>query len=134
MLERGSGRIINVSSAVADMNLEGTSAYNASKAALERFSSTLAVEVEGTGVVATTFRPGIVDTQMQADIRETPAYLFPRADLFQSFQDQNRLRPPTEPAQAILWLASHFAGDTNGQLFSMDDKTFQQHIASDLGG
>jgi NAD(P)-dependent dehydrogenase (short-subunit alcohol dehydrogenase family) len=133
MLERGNGRIINVSSGVADMNLEGTSAYNASKAALERFSGTLAAEVEGTGVVVTTLRPGIVDTQMQADIRETPANLFPQADLFQSFQDQNQLRPPTDPAQAILWLASHFANNTNGQLLRMDDETFQQHIASDLG-
>jgi NAD(P)-dependent dehydrogenase (short-subunit alcohol dehydrogenase family) len=132
MLERGSGRIINVSSGLAEMNLEGTSAYNASKAALERFSVTLAAEVEGTGIVVTTFRPGIVDTQMQADIRQTPPYLFPQADLFQSFHDQGQLRAPTESAQAILWLASHFADNTNGQLFRMDDETFQQRIATDL--
>src|SRR5512137_2743030 len=48
MLERGSGRIINISSALADVNLEGASAYNVSKAALERFSGTLAMEVKGT--------------------------------------------------------------------------------------
>jgi NAD(P)-dependent dehydrogenase (short-subunit alcohol dehydrogenase family) len=133
MLERGSGRIINVSSGLAEMNLEGTSAYNASKAALERFSGTLAAEVEGTGIVVTTFRPGIVDTPMQADIRETPSYLFPKVDLFQSFHEQGQLSSPTEPAQAILWLASHFANNTNGQLFSMADETFQQRIATDLG-
>jgi NAD(P)-dependent dehydrogenase (short-subunit alcohol dehydrogenase family) len=37
MLERGSGRIINVSSGAAESNLEGASAYTAGKAGLERF-------------------------------------------------------------------------------------------------
>jgi 3-oxoacyl-[acyl-carrier protein] reductase len=133
MIERGSGRIINVSSAAADINLEGTSAYNASKAALERFSSTLAAEVKGNGIVVTTFRPGTVDTQMQADIRQTPAQFFPKAGLFQSFYDKGQLRSPDEPAQAILWLASRFADEANGQLFDIEDKTFQQRIAADLG-
>jgi 3-oxoacyl-[acyl-carrier protein] reductase len=133
MIERGSGRIINVSSAAADINLEGTSAYNASKAALERFSSTLAAEVKENGIVVTTFRPGTVDTQMQTDIRQTPAQFFPKADLFQSFYDEGQLRSPNEPAQAILWLASRFADEANGQLFDIEDKEFQQWIVADLG-
>jgi len=132
MLERGAGRIINVSSAAADLNLEGTSAYNASKAALERFSGTLAAEVEGSGILVTVLRPGTVDTQMQADIRETPADHFPNTDLFQSLHDQGRLRPPDKPAQAILWLASHFADETNGQLFDLNDASFQRRIGADL--
>ncbi|MBN1220116.1 MAG: SDR family oxidoreductase [Anaerolineae bacterium] len=132
MLERGSGRIINISSAVADINLPGTSAYNASKAALERFSGTLAAEVEGSGIVVTTFRPGSVDTQMQVDLRETPASHFPQTTLFQSFYQQDRLYSPDESARAILWLASRFAATANGQRFDIEDKTFQQRIASDL--
>jgi NAD(P)-dependent dehydrogenase (short-subunit alcohol dehydrogenase family) len=133
MLERGSGRIINVSSAVAEINLEGASAYNASKAALERFSGTLAAEVKGTGVAVTTFRPGIVDTQMQADIRQTPAKLLPKVTAFQAYQERGQLLPPDHAAEAILWLASHFAHDTNGQLFDLADTTFQQQVQADLG-
>ncbi|MBN1991382.1 MAG: SDR family oxidoreductase [Anaerolineae bacterium] len=131
MLERGSGRIINVSSAVADINMVGTSAYNASKAALERFSGTLAAEVEGSGLVVTTFRTGPVDTQMQADMRETPTKFFPDTRRFQSLYEQGQLRSPAETAQAILWLASRFAGHANGQLFAMD-AAFQKQIAADL--
>ena len=89
MLDRGSGRIINVSSGVAEINLEGTSAYNASKAALERFSGTLATEVANNGIVVTTFRPGIVDTAMQAEMRQTPAHLFPRVS-DKRFESQQR--------------------------------------------
>jgi 3-oxoacyl-[acyl-carrier protein] reductase len=133
MLERGSGRIINVSSAAAEINLEGGSAYCASKAALERFSAILAAEVEGRGPVVTTFRPGIVDTSMQAEIRRTPAQLFPKVGLWESWHAQNLLRPTTEPAQAIVWLASYYARDSNGQLFELDDESFRHRLVADLG-
>ncbi len=134
MIERGSGRIINVSSGAADFNLAGASAYCASKAALERFSSTLAAEVENHGLVITTLRPGIVDTAMQAEIRRTPAQLFPRVSQWEGWYTDGQLRPSFEPAQAIMWLASPFAQDCNGQLFSLDDETFRQRLSADLGG
>jgi NAD(P)-dependent dehydrogenase (short-subunit alcohol dehydrogenase family) len=133
LLDKGRGRIINISSGAAESNIPGASAYSASKAALERFSETLAVEVAGTGVVVTTFRPGIVDTNMQAMIRETPAHLFPRVERWRAWHSNGQLRPTDEPAQAIVWLASPYAADVNGQLFSIDDEGFRQRVASDLG-
>jgi 3-oxoacyl-[acyl-carrier protein] reductase len=132
MLERGSGRIINVSSAAAQAHLEGASAYCASKAALESFSGTLAAEVAGADIVVTTFRPGIVDTSMQAQIRETPAHLFPRVSRWRAWHQKGQLRPADEPAQAIVWLASHFAKDVNGQTFNFDDESFWRRVAADL--
>lgn len=133
MLERGSGRIINLSSAAAERNLEGASAYTASKAALERFSGTLAVELNSTGIIVTTFRPGLVDTPMQADIRRTPAHLFPKVDVWEKYREEGQLRSPNGPARAIVWLASRFAQDCNGQLFELDDPTFQERVEADLG-
>lgn len=133
MLEKGCGRIINVSSGAAVHTIIAASAYSTSKAALERFSTTLAAEVQDRGVVVTTFRPGIVDTAMQAAVRETPQYLFPEVSTWQAWYDRGQLRPPRQSAQGILWLASHSAQDANGQLFSLDDETFQRQIAADLG-
>ena len=132
MLEKGFGRIINVSSGAAEANIEGAGAYCASKAALERFSQTLAVEVEGSGVVVTTFRPGIVDTAMQAELRQAPEHLFPRAALWQSWLDKDKLKPASAPAQAILWLASNFAHAANGKSFNIDDVSFWSRVAADL--
>ncbi|HXV96817.1 MAG TPA: SDR family oxidoreductase [Anaerolineae bacterium] len=132
MLERGSGRIINLSSTAAERNLTGLSAYNASKAALERFSGTLAAELEGSGVVVTILRPGMVDTPMQAEIRRTPAHLFPKVALWEAAYQEGRLHASSKPAQTILWLASHFAHNCNGQLFDMDDAAFQQRVITDL--
>jgi NAD(P)-dependent dehydrogenase (short-subunit alcohol dehydrogenase family) len=133
MLDRGTGRVINLSSAAADSSLEGLSAYCASKAAVERFSNILATEVKHTDIVVTTFRPGVVDTPMQAEIRRTPAHLFPKVNHWEALHSQGRLRPPETPGYALLWLASHFAQDCNGQLFDMDDSAFQERIAVDLG-
>lgn len=133
MLDRGSGRVINISSGAAEKNIRGISAYTVSKAALERLSGTLAAEVEGSGIVVTTLRPGVVDTAMQTQIRQSPAQLLPEVDRWQGYYDRGHLRPVDEPAQAILWLASHFAAGSNGQVFELDDANFRQRIAADLG-
>ena len=132
MLEKGYGRIINVSSGAAGSNIEGAGAYCASKAAMERFAGTLAIEVKDSGVVVTTFRPGIVDTAMQAELRHAPQHLFPKAALWQSWYDEGKLRETSGPAQAMLWLASHFAQDVNGQNFSIDDEAFWNRVVADL--
>jgi NAD(P)-dependent dehydrogenase (short-subunit alcohol dehydrogenase family) len=50
MLERGSGRIINVSSIAATLSAPGESAYDASKAALTAFSESMAVDLWQTGI------------------------------------------------------------------------------------
>ena len=133
MLDRGSGRIINISSGVAEKNIKGLSAYSVSKAALERFSGVLATEMASSDVVVAVLRPGVVDTPMQTELRKTPGHLLPRVSAWQDLHRQGQLRPPAEPAQAILWLASHFGRDSNGQILHLDDEQFRQQIAADLG-
>jgi NAD(P)-dependent dehydrogenase (short-subunit alcohol dehydrogenase family) len=133
MLERGSGRIINLSSGAADRNIKGLGAYSVSKAALERLSGILAAEVGDSGVVVTVLRPGVVDTPMQADMRQTPAHVFPQVATWQAWHEQGQLRPATEPAAAILWLASSCGEGKNGQIFSLDDDRFRGQVAADLG-
>jgi short-subunit dehydrogenase len=64
MLERGSGRIINVSSVAATLSSPGEAAYSASKAALAVFSESVAVDLWGTGVSTLAVYPGIVDTEL----------------------------------------------------------------------
>ncbi len=64
MRERGSGCIVNVSSIAGRIAFGGTSAYNASKFALEAFSECLAQEVKGLGIRVVVIEPGIIDTAM----------------------------------------------------------------------
>jgi len=64
MLERGEGRIVNVSSVAATLSPPGEAAYAASKAALTVFSESMAVDLWDTGVKVTVVYPGVVDTEL----------------------------------------------------------------------
>ena len=68
MGEQGSGSIINVSSGAADPNIAGLPpgflTYSVAKAALERFSTALAIEFAPLGIAVNALRPGAVKTEM----------------------------------------------------------------------
>jgi NAD(P)-dependent dehydrogenase (short-subunit alcohol dehydrogenase family) len=64
MLERGSGRIINISSVAATLSSPGESAYDASKAAVTAFSESMAVDLWQTGIKVLIVYPGLVDTEL----------------------------------------------------------------------
>ena len=87
MLAAGWGRIVNVSSGIAASpgSMIGGNAYAATKAALEAHSRNLAAELAGSGVTVNVYRPGGVDTAMQAWIRsQDPARI--GAALHERFQ------------------------------------------------
>src|SRR5579863_4304734 len=64
MLERGAGRIVNVSSIAATLSSPGESAYDASKAALTAFSEAMAVDLWDRGIRVLVVYPGLVDTEL----------------------------------------------------------------------
>ena len=72
MLEQRWGRIVNISSGIAahPAAMLRANAYVTSKAALEAHTLNLAAELAGTAVTINAFRPGGVDTAMQAWIRQ----------------------------------------------------------------
>jgi NAD(P)-dependent dehydrogenase (short-subunit alcohol dehydrogenase family) len=106
MVEAGWGRIVNISSGVAANPgfMIGGNAYAATKAALEAHSRNLAAELAGTGVTVNVYRPGGVDTAMQAWIRsQDPARI--GAGLHERFQRtyaDGRLITPEASAAALL--------------------------------
>jgi NAD(P)-dependent dehydrogenase (short-subunit alcohol dehydrogenase family) len=64
MRKRGAGRIVNVTSIAGRVAFSASSAYAASKFALEAFSESLAQEVKGYGIKVALVEPGIIDTAM----------------------------------------------------------------------
>jgi 3-oxoacyl-[acyl-carrier protein] reductase len=69
MGEQGAGSIINISSGAADPNIAagmppGYLTYSVAKAALERFSTALAIELAPVGIAVNALRPGAVKTEM----------------------------------------------------------------------
>jgi 3-oxoacyl-[acyl-carrier protein] reductase len=81
MLERGGGRIVNVASGAAYLPGSSSTAYSASKAAVHRFSETLANQLEGRLPVFS-ISPGLVKTRMTEDFGDnapwTPPELAPK--------------------------------------------------------
>jgi len=64
MIERGHGRIVNMSSVAATLSSPGESAYDASKAALSVFSEAMAIDLFDTGIKVHVVYPGVVDTEL----------------------------------------------------------------------
>jgi NAD(P)-dependent dehydrogenase (short-subunit alcohol dehydrogenase family) len=123
MLEAGWGRIINVSAGVASGRMASWSAYSAAKAGLETLTKVMAREVGERGVRVNVVRPGIVDTDMQDEIRGTSEDLFGRENLerYRAYKERGVLRPPEDPARLILWVLSPESDELNGEILAIDD-------------
>lgn len=130
MLDRGWGRIVNVSSGAARGHTTSWSAYSAAKAGVETMTRVLGAELAGTDVHVNAMRPGVVDTEMQVEIRSTPEERFGSENLsrFRGYKERGVLRPPEEPARLILWMLSPEADDINGDVLAIDDPEVSARI------
>jgi len=123
MVERDWGRIVNVSSGAARGTTAGWSAYSAAKAGVEALTGVLAREVAGRNIRVNAMRPGIVDTEMQVEIRGSREEQFTRENVerFRRYQERGLLRAPEDPARLILYLLTPEAERLNGEVVSIDD-------------
>ena len=103
------------------MALESRSAYFVSKAALNHFTRVLAAEE--LAITALAVRPGMVDTAMQAYIRDQGPDVMPPEQLayYVNFKERGELEPPENPGRAIAWLALHAPEEFSGEFLDYDD-------------
>jgi NAD(P)-dependent dehydrogenase (short-subunit alcohol dehydrogenase family) len=115
------GRVVNVSSGAAEVAIAAASAYCAGKAALNHLTRVLAAEEPR--VTAVAVRPGVVDTQMQAQLRERGPQVMPaeQARFYLELKAAHQLEPPRVPARAIAWLALAAPADWSGRFLNSDD-------------
>src|ERR1700751_5952338 len=106
MVERGWGRVINISSVNAVRGQFGQTNYASAKAGILGFTKSLAQEVVKKGVTVNAISPGYVQTEMVMAIRE---------DVRQKIVSEipaGRLAMPEEVADAVAFLASENAAYT----------------------
>ena len=120
MLEAGWGRVVNVSSGIvaSPAGMVRGNAYAATKAALEAHTVNLAAELRGTGVTVNAYRPGGVDTAMQAWIRRQDPERIGSGlhERFNRNYAEGALITPEHSAAALLAL---LAGDDTGAIWDV---------------
>ncbi len=122
MIERQSGKILNIAAGVLDERVEiGVAAYCASKAGLINFTRQLAAEVKGHGVFVNAIDPGGLDTAMTDQIKE-----FTRESevwaASQQVEEELRLRPPEDITPLVTFLASDDSNMMTGRFLQASSR------------
>lgn len=127
-LRQHSGRVINVSSGAAIKVTPSWAAYCVAKAALNQFTRALAAEEPD--ITALAFRPGAVDTAMQATIRREGARAMPNevyARYVRSYEE-GELLPPQVPGCALAVLASYAPREWSGMFLPWNNEEVQSLV------
>ncbi|MBM3560210.1 MAG: SDR family oxidoreductase [Alphaproteobacteria bacterium] len=112
MLDKGWGRVINVTTKLSTMRFPWSSPYGPSKAALEQASDNWAQDLAGTGVSVNILNPGGgADTPGMADeMREKSRTM-----------KKPLLMAPVKMMAPVVWLASHASDGVNGMRYDAQD-------------
>ncbi|WBU52854.1 SDR family NAD(P)-dependent oxidoreductase [Paracoccus sp. SCSIO 75233] len=112
--------IVNLSSAAGLVPLKGRSAYAASKAGLQMFSKSLAMELAPDGIRVNTICPGAVDTALFRSSIDAHGDTEAQLESARNRYALNRIASPEEIASAILWLSSAESSYVTGVALAVD--------------
>jgi 2-hydroxycyclohexanecarboxyl-CoA dehydrogenase len=113
MIERKTGRIVNIASDAGRVGSSGEAVYSAAKGGVIAFTKTLAREMARHGITVNCVCPGPTDTELLGSMDERL-----RAALEKTIP-LRRIAQPSDIAPAVLFLASDAAGYITGQTLSV---------------
>jgi NAD(P)-dependent dehydrogenase (short-subunit alcohol dehydrogenase family) len=116
MLERGSGRIINIASLNSFVALAEVAAYAASKAGVASLTRSLAVEWSRKGVTVNAIAPGVFRTDINAKLLDST----PRGQELLLRTPMGRFGRTEELVGAAIYLASDSASFVTGEVLVVD--------------
>ena len=124
MLERNTGRVINIASTSALKGYAYVAGYVASKHALLGLTRALATEYAGTGITFNAICPGFAETELLTDsvnniVAKTQRSIEEARGILASNNPQGRFIQPAEVAATALWLISDAAHSITGQAISV---------------
>ena len=97
-------KVLNISSGLGRRGMAGSAAYCAVKAGMDNFSRAVALEEaqQSGGARIVSLAPGVIDTDMQAQLRDADPVKFPQGALFRELKSAGRLSTPDEAAASVL--------------------------------
>jgi NAD(P)-dependent dehydrogenase (short-subunit alcohol dehydrogenase family) len=119
MMERGGGRVVNVSSRGAFRGEPETPAYGASKAALNAMSQSMAQALAPHEVFFYVVAPGFVATDMAAPLLSGPA-----GDSIRAQSPLRRVAEPEEVARTVAFLASEAPDFMTGAIVDLNGASY----------
>ena len=114
MTSQRAGTIVNLSSVSGEKGGRGQTNYAASKGAINAFTRALAVELAPRKIRVNCVAPGVIETEMSADVRERSGDTVLARILLR------RYGKPQEIADAVWFLASSHASYVTGQVLTID--------------
>ena len=97
-------KVLNISSGLGRRAMASQSAYCAAKAGMDHFTRCLALDeaLKPQGARVCSLAPGVIDTDMQVQLRGAPGQDFPDQGNFQQLKDQGMLSSPQDAAAKVL--------------------------------
>jgi 3-oxoacyl-[acyl-carrier protein] reductase len=114
MTSQRAGAIVNLSSVAGDKGGRGQTNYAASKGAINAFTRALAVELAPRKVRVNAVAPGVIETEMSAEVRELAGEQVLARILLRRYGE------PREIADAVWFLSSAHASYVTGQILTVD--------------
>ncbi len=114
MLERGSGRIVNISSVIGETGSIGQANYAASKSGLFGLTKSLALETARKGITVNCVAPGFIDTEMVAAVPKEAL------DLVIEKIPMRRLGQASEIARMVRFLCEDESSYITGAVFAVN--------------
>lgn len=114
---------VNVTSGAAKRPVYGWSAYSSSKASIDAYTKTVALELDelGTGNKVIAFNPGVMDTNMQEQIRSTDKASFLDVETFKSYKLNNILKETDVVAGVLVDILTDEVNIENGKTYDIND-------------
>ena len=97
-------KVLNISSGLGRRAMGSSSAYCAAKAGMDHFTRCVALEeaAQAHGASVCSLAPGVIDTEMQLQLRSADSVAFPDRDTFAGLKDQGQLTSPAAAAARVL--------------------------------
>lgn len=100
----GQRKLLNISSGLGRRAMAGSAAYCAVKAGMDHFSRAVALEQAAlpNGARVVSLAPGVIDTEMQQQLRSADAARFPERERFLQLHQQGLLDTPAQAAAKVI--------------------------------